>query len=98
MNHEMTLIPPYDQVPKVRKEIEEIEILIENRLSILEILDQKLQKGKVINEIYNDTFSKESIDNMENLIGWKNKINEDVISHFFLCIAFCKNEMQKNWY
>lgn len=97
MNHEIISIPPYDQVPKVRKEIEEIENLIETRINIIDKIDFKIQTSKNKFEIYTDKFILTYISEKEEIIGWKNKIQEDIISHFFLSIAFCKNEMQKNW-
>ena len=96
MNQEIIRIPPYDQVPKVRKEIEEIENLIETRMNLIDKIDKKVQKQN-IKELYSDKFFTTFISEQEDSISWKNKIEEDVISHFFLCIAFCRNEMQKNW-
>jgi len=96
MNQEIIRIPPYDQVPKVRKEIEEIENLIETRMNLIDKIDKKVQKQN-IKELYSDKFYTTFISEQEDSISWKNKIEEDVISHFFLCIAFCRNEMQKNW-
>ncbi len=98
MNHEIIRIPPYDQVPKVRKEIEEIENLIETRMNMIDKIDNKNQNAKPKNETYRDNFIFSLFSDKEDLIGWKNKIEEDIVSHFFLCSAFCRNEMQKNWY
>ena len=65
-------------------------------MNLIDKIDKKVQKQN-IKELYSDKFYTTLISEQEDSISWKNKIEEDVISHFFLCIAFCRNEMQKNW-
>jgi len=103
MIQEKIRIPPYDQVPKIRKDIEEIEKLIETRMKLLEKIDKKLNPNKLQNETIANKYNYQDLKNLipeqEGLIGWKNNnIDDDIISHMFLCLAFCKNETQKNWY
>ncbi len=94
MIKEVIKIPPYDQIPKVRKEIEEIENLIETRLSLIDQLDAKIHNSKNYSECNLISILNEK----EDILGWKNNHEEDIISHYFLSLAFSKNESLKNWY
>lgn len=80
-------IPLYNDPPEGFKQLEELEKIV---LARINILDQFENKEK---DSYKIILSKEDYDKSPITLD-KNPEN-DVISHFLLCVANCKNEQTR---
>jgi len=94
----------YQSAPSCQMDLDEIETLVNNRLLKLEYIESRFPQAKnnvttmdlLINRIeYEDI--KTGDGNQLSIINWDSQKNNDIISHFILAIAFCKNEQHRNW-
>ena len=91
MQKEKVKIPPYDFHPTKIVKTEEVGNLMEIRLSILDKLESK--QTNLTSNLF-PTF----LGTKEDSLGWLKSPHNDIISHYFLCLAYCKNELNRNRY
>jgi DNA primase large subunit len=88
-------IPLYKTPPQGCINVETLESLINTRHSILHMIESKnqneVQSGKT-------TIIKQALDKYETQIGWESNVENDIVSHFVLSLAFCKNEQDRIWF
>jgi hypothetical protein len=89
---EKVKIPPYDNIPKNSLLMEELEKLMDARIILLD----EISKTKKIIENTNYLPIEEKLIKNEDIIGWTNNGESDLISFYFICLAFCKQETEKN--
>lgn len=90
------MIPMYDTIPKGKISLDNLEELVNKRMELLYALDDiNHSKGT-----YKADPIKSLIQKMESTIGWENDLTkeQDNISHFILCVAFCKSDSSRMWF
>jgi len=97
MLKEKVKIPPYDTIPKNSLLMEELEKLMDTRITLID----EIVKLRKIDKRMEDSIRYKNLNPLlnkhEDIIGWINNSESDLISFYFICLAFCKQEIEKNW-
>lgn len=97
MLKERIKIPPYEDLPLKKVKIEQLETLLEKRMQILDKLDAKIQIKEGRTVYLEENFLEKILKQEEDSLDWKTNPEDDVISLYFLCLAFCKTDSFKTW-
>jgi DNA primase large subunit len=86
-------IPLYNQPPSGNILLDELELITQTRMLLLDIIETSIHKK-------DDKFISVKMQFVEKepLIGWTNKIDNDIASHYVLATAFCKTDQERNWF
>jgi hypothetical protein len=80
-------IPLYNNPPEGLKQLEELEKIVLSRINILEFLENKEK------EYLKTVLNREEY--LNSLIELSKYPENDVISHFLLCVANCNNDQTR---
>ena len=87
-------IPLYNLPPSGNIHVETLESLINIRHEILHAIESKNPNEQTSRYTYIKTLLQKN----EPKIGWETQTESDIISHFILSLAFCKNDQDRLWF
>jgi hypothetical protein len=96
MLKEKVKIPPYDTIPKNSLLMEELEKLMDARIFLLDEISKAKKIDRKMEEDKKFKILESSLNNSEDIIGWINNGESDLVSFYFICLAFCKQETERN--
>jgi DNA primase large subunit len=86
-------IPLYDQPPNGTISLDDLETLITTRMFLLDTVEASIHKK---DEKFNSL--KIILNDKNQLIGWPEKVDNDIASHYVLATAFCKTDQERTWF
>ena len=96
MLKEKVKIPPYENLPKNSLLMEELEKLMDVRIQLIDEISRLRKNEKRMEDIVRYKSLDINLNKQEDIIGWINNSENDVVSFYFICLAFCKLETEKN--